>query len=120
MGHVTVADRPVDRTANARRIATAKLAIRRAARLGAGVALGLTGLAVTGGSFGLFAVIGIPITAVGLSLISAEVNRDGPATAPGPLVISPTEGPAERSATGAPTRLDPRPRAAVRPAATAA
>ena len=62
------------------RIAVLKLAVKRALRLGAGVAIGLTGLAVTGGSFGLFAVIGIPIMAVGLSLISAEVNRDGPSS----------------------------------------
>lgn len=62
------------------RIAVLKLAVKRALRLGGGVAVALSGLAVTGGSFGLFAFIGIPLMAVGLSLISSEVNRDGPSS----------------------------------------
>jgi len=71
---------------------TAKLAAVRAARLLGGVLLGVTGLAVTGGSFGLFAAIGIPIMAVGLSLISSEVNRDGRQPPPRPVVVA-TSGP---------------------------
>lgn len=42
-----------------------------ALQLGGGVALALSGLAITGGSFGLFAFIGIPLMAVGLGMITS-------------------------------------------------
>ena len=46
--------------------------LRTAVRLGAGVTLVIGGVAITGGSFGLFAFIGIPVLAVGLGLITSE------------------------------------------------
>lgn len=46
--------------------------VRATTRLLGGVALALGGLAVTGGSFGLFAFIGIPVMAVGLGMITSD------------------------------------------------
>jgi len=44
---------------------------RATLRLLIGVALALSGLAITGGSFGMFAFIGIPLMAVGLGMITS-------------------------------------------------
>ena len=86
----------MERTVESDRRTAVRLATKRALRLAAGVAVTLSGVAITGGSFGLFAVIGIPVLAVGLSLISSEVNRDGPSTVPPRLGV----GAPERSALG--------------------
>ncbi len=88
----------MERTVEADRLVAAKLAAKRALRLIAGVAIALSGLAITGGTFGLFAAIGMPVLAVGLSLISAEVNRDGPSTVPVRVAVQPIEQPALRPA----------------------
>ena len=50
---------------------TYALGAKAMARLCGGVALALSGLAITGGSFGLFAFIGIPLMAVGLGIITS-------------------------------------------------
>jgi hypothetical protein len=42
-------------------------------RVAPGAALALTGLAVTGGSFGMFAFIGVPLLAIGFGLMSASL-----------------------------------------------
>ena len=53
-------------------VAALRAGLRTALRLAAGVTLAVGGLAITGGSFGLFAFIGIPMVAVGLGLITSE------------------------------------------------
>lgn len=58
-----------------RALARAKTVLATAARLGFGVTLIIT-LIITGGSFGLFAFIGIPILAVGLGLITMDDPAD--------------------------------------------
>lgn len=45
---------------------------RTGLRLAAGVTIALGGLAITGGSFGLFAFLGIPMMAFGLGMITSE------------------------------------------------
>ncbi len=62
-----------------------------------GVALAVSGLGITGGSFGLLAFIGMPLLVVGLGMISAAQaiaidlpTRSGRATAPIPAPIPTT------------------------------
>ena len=67
--------RPAGRYAVGRRVGNASrsaLALVRALlRLLPGVAFALAGLAITGGSFGMLAFIGMPLLIVGLGLITA-------------------------------------------------
>lgn len=55
--------------------------IRQMLHLATGVTLAVGGLAITGGSFGLFAFIGIPLMAIGLGMITAENGLPSQASA---------------------------------------